>query len=326
MEYRKLIRFGKSSHIISLPSEWIKKNKLKKGDLIYFKENGNNELVLNNEIKKEKFKPREIMINVVGKPIPTIEREILYAYINNYDIITIIGDLKRCGKDIERTLGNLLALEIMEQTNDRIVVKDFLNLNEVSIEDNIRRIDLSIRSMFNYLKESFNEGIDNLDNISYLDINVNRIRFLIYRAINGCLKNNNFSIYPNINSFMELLNYRLIVNNLEDIADDCRRISRFLRGGKIKNNEKNEIKKVYFEIEESYLNVMKSYYKKNRELAHEIASKKDYIINKCKNLFDKYENKRVSVILEKLKGIESFVRNIARVVIDNEEDFIKNKK
>ncbi|MEK6907256.1 MAG: hypothetical protein AABW45_01895 [Nanoarchaeota archaeon] len=320
MEYRKLIKFGNSSHIISLPINWIKKNKLKKGDLIYFAENGNGELILNHEIKKEEHKSREMTIDIAGKPIPTIEREILSAYTNDYDTINVIGDLKKYREGIEKILGNLLALEIMEQTPTKIIVKNFLNLKEVSIQDNLRRIDLTIRSMFNYLKESFDKNVDNFDNIAYLDTNVNKIRFLLYRAINKCLKNNDYSIYPQINSFMELLNYRLIINNLEDVADDCRRISRFLRKAKLRKNEKNDLKKLYFDIENSYLNVMKAYYTNNKDLAHEVATNKDKIIKTCRDLFEKYDNKSVGAILEKYKGMESFIRNIARVVIDTEKE------
>jgi len=324
MEYRKLIKFGNSSHIISLPNNWIKKNKLKKGDLIYYEENGNGELILNREIKKENSQITQTTIDIINKPVPTIEREILCAYTNNYDIINIVGDLKRCRKEIENILGNLLALEIMEQTPNKIVVKDFLNLKEVSIEDNVRRIDLTTRSMFNYVKESLDKGIDNFDNISYLDTNVNKIRFLLYRAINKCLKTNSLDLYPSIHSFIELLRYRLVINNLEDIADDCRRISRFLRKIKLRKNEKNDLKKLYYEIEDSYLKVMKAYYSNSRELAHGVASNKDKIIESCRELFEKHDNKNFGVILEKYKGMESFIRNIARIVIDNEEK-IKNE-
>ena len=38
MEYRKLISFGKSSYVVSLPKSWVVQNKLKKGDLLYFDE------------------------------------------------------------------------------------------------------------------------------------------------------------------------------------------------------------------------------------------------------------------------------------------------
>ena len=319
MEYRKLIKFGNSSHIISIPNNWVKKNKLKKGDLIYFEENGNGELILNPELKKEEHQLKEITINVNNKEASTIQREIMNAYINDIDIINIIGDLKKYRKDIEEILKNLLVLEVMEQTPNKIVAKDFLNLNEISIPENIRRIDLTVRSMMNDLKESINDGVDNFDNISYSDNNVNKVRFLLYRAINRSLKTNKLEMFPGVRSFMELLYYRLVINNLEDIADECKRISRFLRSAKIKRNEKNEIKKIYLDIEKSYLNVMKSYYSNNKQLAHDIASKKDEIINACTNLYKICDNKSVGVILEKLKGIESFIRDIARIVIDSEK-------
>ena len=95
MEYRKLIKFGNSSHVISIPNNWVKKNKLKKGDLIYFEENGKGELILNSELKKEEHQLKEITINVNNKEASTIQREIMNAYINDIDIINIIGDLKK---------------------------------------------------------------------------------------------------------------------------------------------------------------------------------------------------------------------------------------
>ncbi len=239
MEYRKLIKFGNSAHVISLPNNWLKKNNLKKGNLIYFEENGNGELVLNNEIKKVEYKPTEFTINITNKPLQTIQREIMHAYVNNYDLININGDLRKYGKEIEETLTNLLAIEIMEQTSNKIVAKNFLDIKEVSINDNIRRIDLTIRSMVGYLKESLNGDIDNFDGISLLDNNVNKVRFLLYRTINKYMSTNKLDLNLGLNSFIELLNYRLIINNLEDIADECKRISRFLKTSRIKRNEKN---------------------------------------------------------------------------------------
>ena len=38
MEFRKLISFGKTSFVMSLPKGWVVKNKLKKGDLIALEE------------------------------------------------------------------------------------------------------------------------------------------------------------------------------------------------------------------------------------------------------------------------------------------------
>ena len=59
MEYRKLIKFGNSSHVISIPNNWLKKNNLNKGDTVYLDENGGKELVLTPEKKENVIEDKE---------------------------------------------------------------------------------------------------------------------------------------------------------------------------------------------------------------------------------------------------------------------------
>ncbi|HEX54596.1 MAG TPA: AbrB/MazE/SpoVT family DNA-binding domain-containing protein, partial [Candidatus Altiarchaeales archaeon] len=40
MEYRKLQITGKSTFVISIPKEWIKRNNLRKGDILQIEEVG----------------------------------------------------------------------------------------------------------------------------------------------------------------------------------------------------------------------------------------------------------------------------------------------
>src|SRR3989344_5042092 len=129
MEYRKLIKFGESSHIVSLPNEWIKKNNLKKGDLIYFESNGSNEITLTPN-KKDKVKiDKESVINVDGKAEKSLMREITSVYLNNFNIIKFEGkELGNKSKLVRSLVQDLVALEIVEHTNKNIVVKDFLDM------------------------------------------------------------------------------------------------------------------------------------------------------------------------------------------------------
>ncbi|MBS3134491.1 AbrB/MazE/SpoVT family DNA-binding domain-containing protein, partial [Candidatus Woesearchaeota archaeon] len=46
MEHRNLIKFGNSSFVISLPKDWIDRNKLKKGDAIFIEQNGSENLII----------------------------------------------------------------------------------------------------------------------------------------------------------------------------------------------------------------------------------------------------------------------------------------
>ena len=78
MDYRKIIKFGNSSHILSLPKDWLRKNKLKKGDLVYISENGNDELVLSPQLKDEN-QESEITITE-NSSIDELHRKLVSSY------------------------------------------------------------------------------------------------------------------------------------------------------------------------------------------------------------------------------------------------------
>ncbi len=319
MAYRKLIKFGNASHIVSLPKRWLEKNKLNKGDTITLTENSNNELILSTENNNKNNEQKSIVINLKDKPITTIKREVMHAYINNYDTIKIIGDLKRNEAEIKEILNNLVALEIMEETSSKIVVKDFLSTKDVSIRDIIRRIDLIIRSMLKSLTSTNKENSKrNFEDIKNLDKGVNKLRFLLYRTINKAIRDPSILKDLDIKNYYELISYRLLVYNLEEIADECRRSARFMVKADLKNQERKDLKNIYSDIETSYLDVMKALHTKNKDLAHKIASQRRNHIKICDEFFEKSKNKTVGALVEKLKALEGQIRSVARTIIDME--------
>ena len=119
VDFRKLISFGKSSYVISLPKNWIDKNKLEKGSLISVREDTDN-LVLSPKIESAKEEAKKITISVDNKEYRRIKREIIAAYINNFQTIVLTGkDLKTKAADLRDILHNIMPPEIMEQTSDR---------------------------------------------------------------------------------------------------------------------------------------------------------------------------------------------------------------
>src|SRR3989344_2437396 len=133
MEYRKIISFGKSSFVVSLPKTWVRQNKLHKGDLIYFDEQ-NNDLLLQPKKDERETLEKEIIISIDGKDIRRVQRETIAAYIQNYKTIILQGDeVKEKAKILQSFIQNLVALEILEQDSKKIVAKDFLNINDISL-------------------------------------------------------------------------------------------------------------------------------------------------------------------------------------------------
>ena len=146
MEYRKLISFGKSSFVVSLPKTWVVQNKLKKGDLIYFDEKDNNLFLSFNENKHDEEKKK--IIDVDGKEFFQIKRELNAAYIENYREIVFKGkEIKDKSKEILEYVRELIALEVLEIDSTKIVTKDFLDMDHVSVQDLVKKMDIIIRSM-----------------------------------------------------------------------------------------------------------------------------------------------------------------------------------
>ena len=188
MEFRKLIKFGSNSHVISLPRTWLIKNKLEKGAVVYFHENGNNELILAPVEHQFKQEDKEIVIDANKKELTTLKRELISAYIKGYNIIRMVdSEMKNRAVEIRNELQNLMALEIMEQTQTSISARVFLNTPDVDLAALLRRMDTTIRSMFVDFKDSLKDSNDSYSHLSYRDQDINRAYFVILRITSDSL-------------------------------------------------------------------------------------------------------------------------------------------
>ncbi|MFH1682609.1 MAG: phosphate uptake regulator PhoU [Candidatus Woesearchaeota archaeon] len=313
MEYRKLISFGKSSFVVSLPKPWVVKQNLKKGDLIYFDDRGV-DLVLHPRENTSKDEVKEVTIEIDGKDMRRIQREIISHYIKNYKNIILIGrELKDKAQEIESAIQNLIALEIMEQTSNRIMARDFLNMEDISLINLIRKMDIITRAMLEDALKTFEE--DCYDNLMHRDKDINRLCFLVFRVVRYGLENTSFMYKKyNLNS-IDLLNIWRLAAHIEAIADETKRLSRYMLKVKLDKKSKDKVTNLLKKIKESYLETMKGYYTKNIELVHEILQQKDTLVKECDKVYA--ENASVAwfgYLTNDLKALMTYVHDIARIV------------
>jgi len=316
MEYRKLVSSGRSSHIISLPSQWLKKNNLGKGDTIYLDISNTDIVLYPKEISAEKEEIKH-NINIEGLSMEIIERRMVSEYINNVDLITLTGeDLSTKTKEIKRIIQNFIALEIISQTNNTLVAKSFLKINDVDINYLIRKTDHILTTMFNDLIEITenpqSKAIEISENISQRDEDLNRIYFLIIRTINYYLKNNG-RINKN-NKFSEgLLQMWGRAFFLEQVADEIKRISRLL----VKLDNKSFLKdytKILNVAKQNHQECMKAFYKKDTELVYKVSNYRNRLLNECDE-FQKSDNSNPLsfAILDRTKNMIAKIHNINRM-------------
>src|SRR3989338_5037209 len=189
MHTRKLVKAGQTSHTVSLPKALLEKNNLTRGSLVYLQEKSDHELSITpHQRETQQSQKKEITIPVEKKEKGQLQRELTSAYINNYSLITFIGIThSEQVKAIRSIIEEFVALEVAEHTSSKVVVKDFLNLEEISIDQTLRRMDMIIRSM---LKDSLQtiEKKQVLETIEYHDADVNKLYFLLFRLLKSALQ------------------------------------------------------------------------------------------------------------------------------------------
>lgn len=292
---------------------WIKRNSLKKGDTVYLEENGNGELVLNPRLKEHKKELKEFVIDIKNKDIKRINRELISAYLGGYNLIRVQGeDLMKFAKEIKEEVHNLVAVEIMDQSRDEILIKDLLSLEEISVKDMIRRMDIITRAMISTLKSNFLEGKS--QSIDHLDHDVNRIYFVILRTLTHCLKDPNFTSLIKLEQ-PQLFLYWNISSSIEIIADQVKVISRFCTDKLEKKRISKEMVTLISEVENMYLEIMKAYYTNDVELAYKLSSLRGDLFAKCDLFLEKKWNTYcVPETICRLKNIIDETHNIIRRV------------
>src|SRR3989338_222548 len=112
MESRKIISFGSSSFVISLPKAWVNENKLKKGDLVHIDDKKSELLVYPSVMKKDE-EPKQTVILTDDKDLDYIRTKIVSSYLNGYGLIDIKGSrMEQDAPHIKAILRNLTGLEI----------------------------------------------------------------------------------------------------------------------------------------------------------------------------------------------------------------------
>lgn len=322
MDFRKLIKFGSNSHVISLPRPWLSKNKLDKGDVVYFHENGNNELIITPAEAKTKREDKEVVIDANDKTIEAIRRELTSAYIRGFNVIKIIDkNLKDRALEIRNELQNLMALEIVEQTQTSITTRDLLNLEDVDVTVMIRRMDTITRTMISDLKDAIKNGTNQFSNLRHRDQDVNRILYVMKRLTNIGVSDSNFASSIKTTP-KDLFKVWLIALSIESIADETKRIAELMDNIKVKDATRNLLLDLFSTVEEGYLSVMKSYYTKDLSLALAYSDKRRSLFKKCNDFFveiNRYSetNLRVLSVIERLKNTVDLVNRVARSVYDD---------
>lgn len=311
MEYRKIIKFGNSSHVISLPNAWLKKNNLNKGDRIFLQENGTNEIVLFTKETEFREAIKEIIIDANNKSLLYVSNALITAYTNNYNLIKILDkNLNKRSNEIRNFIHSLAGLEVIEQSNDRIVAKDFLSIKDIYFDAMVRRTDIIIRNMLKNAKDCIKK--DYTVSVANSDFDVNRLAFALIKIARKSFDNPQVAKELKL-GYYETLNYYRLMFNLEQMGDEIKRMARLFNLIRLKKEDIKQLILYYEKVESMYQDSMKAFYNKDKELAFSVLEQgknTTIIINK---LLKDYVESIHARIIEKLKNLIDCIEQTSRI-------------
>jgi phosphate uptake regulator len=198
-------------------------NGLKIGSIIYISKGDNGTLTLSADRSEKNL---GIKLDIGNKSGEHLARDIIACYIAGYKTIEIISSRMSASqkKDLHKIVNKLLGPEILEEANNKVLIQDLLDSEELQVEKALKRIKTLVASMIHDGMTALLTGDRDLaSDVVQRDDDVDRLNLLVSRQFAGILRHG--SVGKRNHSIIVALNYMQAASNLERIADHTLRIA-----------------------------------------------------------------------------------------------------
>ena len=217
---RRLQRIG-SSVLVSLPKEWITRNKLDKGNTVVIDVGRDNSIaVYPSGTEQEEVK--EAVVSYPSSYAEGLVNEITGAYLLGYDVIKVKGNSHISYDDremVKEVIGKMVGLEIVDEDASNIVAQFLLDASTLDPEKILKRMSSIVSGMYKDTFSSLTSKDPNLLKIiARRDDEVDRQYFLLVRLIRSAMMNPKLASKLDLAN-IDILDYRIAANLLESAGD-----------------------------------------------------------------------------------------------------------
>ena len=222
-ETRKVQVTGGSTFTVSIPKDWANENDVEAGSRVAFHPEGDS-LVLTPATEDERT---EGSIDIEGLQGEELRRVVMTMYVSGFDVITFQAG--RVSTDQRRTIREatqgLVGLEVLEETGDRVVVRDLLDSSELSVHNAVDRMRLISASMLEDALTALAAGDGDLArDVIHRDDDVDRLYMVVSRIFRSTLRNPTAAVELGIPREISF-DYHSSARQLERIADHATKIA-----------------------------------------------------------------------------------------------------
>lgn len=277
---RKLIQLAGKTLVVSLPSNWVKKYGLKKGEEIDLSEE-DGRIIL---ITKKNIQQNSIKIDIGNLNFSLIWRYIFAAYIKGADEIEINYKNKQQKEWAQQVADTLIGFALVKEQ------ENFLLLKDVSGEST--EFDTILRRIFFMLSALSQEGLEAIkkrDNPTLIELK--KKDFKINYLVNFCLRYLNKKGYSDYKKAHMLYS---TIRNLEFLGDEYSELFEKIAKDKLKIGK--EFIKILEETNKMFEDYHKVFYKFETEKALGIVSYRDVLQTELEKYSSKASDNELKVI------------------------------
>ena len=314
---RRLQKIG-SSILMSLPAEWIKTLGLKKGDILSIENNDDKSITIF-PTSNRNSQAKEIAIHLLNLSHEKLINQIYGAYLLGYDIIKIVGRTQIDFENreiIKKAMRNLIGLEIVDEDGLNMTIQFLLDAHSMNISKILKQMSSIVSGMHKDIVNAMKTRDSEIDLlVRGRDDEVNRQYFLIVRLIRTAMMDRRLASSLDLSN-IDILDYRIAANHLENAGDFISRLSSQLSGffDKIKYEKIIEANYLILEMQEKSIS---GFITKDTEKSSHVVTlfnKFDAISTFIKNDYIKLEGNYQSAL--KIINIIYTMDDIARCWVD----------
>ena len=179
---RKVIQIGNFTKVVSLPTDWVRKYNIGKGDELDIEEKGNQLIIyslLNKRILKANIDLRNVEKEIAWPLLALLHKK-------GYDEIKIRFDNPEILSIIQKKISStLMSFEVIEQTKNSCVVKNITYGQEAELESLLRKIFSVTISLSRNSLDYINTGnVERMEELYSLEETNNKLTNLCERILN----------------------------------------------------------------------------------------------------------------------------------------------
>ena len=328
MEVRRVQKTGGSSYILTLPKEWINSLQIKKNTPLGIHMQSDGTLLITPKMMEEQLQ-RVKEFDTTQTPMPMfLLRQLIGAYMAGYTIIKITSN-KRISENVQNVVRiftqTAIGQEVIEETNNSIILKDLLNPYEMPFDRTIKRMHIIARGMYEDTISAIQKKDEHLiEDIIKRDTDIDRLHWLIARQYNIILRHVSVAEKMNINNETASTCFRIskiierICDHIVGIAKNSSDLIKSEIDDKIFDNILNASNKSL----ELFSRSVNSYFRKDIKNSNETIESVVKLVDKCKKINTMVLKKKGSVaisvgyIVESVKRIGEYSQDISETVIN----------